>query len=492
MSYTRPIMNKRKINKCVNNHIDFKIIDNNPEKKVKNGYDDDDEYIPDKNDDSSNSDDPGNSDNWDDEDDLVDEDKFDYNDGWLVKDSDSDELEGFDQYNVVDDELEKLLGSNLNKNNKGKKTNNDEKNAQYNGSISKEKLKVLNKCINPSCDHNPRSTNVTFSTLTKIRNIDDLIELASTYHCKKNINWKNINLKVLHNLVYDLVELKHMIGMKDLKTKIVNQILFFLKGLHVKEDCGKCQGCNNNLLCTGSERDMMHTVMTGPPGVGKTCVARIIGKLYANMGMLSNGEFNEIDRTDLIAKYLGQTAHATQDTINKCKGGVMFIDEAYSLGSSGGGNEDSFSKECLDILNRNLSECRDLLCIIVGYEEQLNDCFFRVNPGLKRRFSFKYNIDGYNYKELYKIFRLKLKKGGWKIKEGDEKKIITMFRDHHNAFKYFGGDIETLFLHSRIYNSKTIYDDLEPRTLTHKDVRCGIIGLAKSRKVYKKVVGSNY
>jgi len=159
-------------------------------------------------------------------------------------------------------------------------------------------------------------------------------------------------------------------------------------------------------------------------------------------------------RSDLIAKYLGQTAAKTQDFIDKCKGGVMFIDEAYSLGEKE--TRDSFSKECLDTLNQNLSERIDFLCIIAGYEDALDTCFFAFNEGLKRRFSFKYVITGYSYDELAQIFLRKISNADWEY-IGTENELNDFFKKNIDQFPRFGGDMETLFLKTKIAHAKRIF-----------------------------------
>ena len=215
-------------------------------------------------------------------------------------------------------------------------------------------------------------------TKDKIENIKDLIQLGKSYHFKTNLFYKNIKLEQVYNIVETLIELDNMVGLKDIKTKIVNQILFFLQNFHKNI---KSPDQINFSKKNPDSTEMLHTIITGPPGVGKTQFAKILGKIYAKLGILSNGTFHEVKRSDLIGKYLGHTAAKTQEMINKCKGGVMFIDEAYSLGHKEG--RDSFSKECLDVINQNLTENRDFLCIMAGYEKELEKCVFSLNPGLK-------------------------------------------------------------------------------------------------------------
>ena len=112
---------------------------------------------------------------------------------------------------------------------------------------------------------------------------------------------------------------------------------------------------------------MLHCVIEGPPGVGKTEVAKILGQIYRKMGILTSDKFKSVKRSHLIGGYLGQTAIKTQKVLDECNGGVLFIDEAYSLGNSEG--KDSYSKECIDTLTAHLSENKqNFICIIAGYK----------------------------------------------------------------------------------------------------------------------------
>jgi hypothetical protein len=172
-------------------------------------------------------------------------------------------------------------------------------------------------------------------------------------------------------------------------------------------------------------KDMIHTVIEGPPGVGKTTLGYIIGEIYSNLDIIEQPKnntksnqlkFKIVKRSDLVAKYLGQTSHRTQEVINSILGGVLFIDEAYSLGNND--VDDSYSKECLDTLNQNLSEKKNqFLCIIAGYKDALERNFFAYNEGLRRRFPFTYTIEEYTSNELKNIFLGMLDDSQWELEE---------------------------------------------------------------------------
>jgi hypothetical protein len=357
-----------------------------------------------------------------------------------------------------------------------------------NNKVQPKKQETINKkdddkCPNPLCNHrnskdDPQEPRI---TVTEIKNIDDLIELGKSYHCKRNTKFHSLDLKILCKLVNPLTELQKMVGLKKVKENMVNQILFFLQGLNVKYEIDGFGQITSNT-------DMLHTVITGPPGVGKTELGKILGKVYKAMDVLSKGTFKLVSRSDLIAKYLGQTAVKTQDVINSCQGGVMFIDEAYSLGHEEG--RDSFSKECLDTLNQNLTEKRDFLCIIAGYKDSLDKCFFNMNDGLRRRFTFRYDIEGYSSDELREIFEVKLTADKWKLefKENNDEektnKYIEFFKKNKDNFPNYGGDIETLFLKCKIAHSKRVVFEPESsrRVLNLDDIQKGFKEFLNSRK----------
>lgn len=150
-----------------------------------------------------------------------------------------------------------------------------------------------------------------------------------------------------------------------------------------------------------SKMNTLHLAFTGNPGTGKTTVARIVGRIYKKIGLLSKGHFNEVSRTDLIAGYQGQTALKVRKVIDQAKGGVLFIDEAYSITEND--HSDSYGRECLTELTKALEDYRDdLVVIVAGYTEPMNK-FFESNPGLKSRFNTFIEFDDFSAVEMKNI-----------------------------------------------------------------------------------------
>ena len=289
----------------------------------------------------------------------------------------------------------------------------------------------------------------------QISNINDLINLIETYPDDIQTEY-NINISSLHKIKEPLIQLNNMIGMKMLKENIVDQILFYIQNLHS--------------LDNGKGNDYMHTVIYGPPGTGKTEIAKIIGSIFSKLGILTKGTFKKVTRADLIAGYLGQTSLKTRDVIKECLGGVLFIDEAYALGNEE--KRDSFSKECIDTLCEALSDHKDnLMVIVAGYEEELNNCFFNYNQGLTSRFTWRFKTEEYSGEELYKIFIKKVSDSGWFLNDINSE----WFEKNKSHFKFFGRDIENLFAKTKIAHSRRVFC-LEPslkKILTINDIEKG-------------------
>jgi hypothetical protein len=152
---------------------------------------------------------------------------------------------------------------------------------------------------------------------------------------------------------------------------------------------------------------------------------------------------------------LGQTALKTKGVINDCLGGVLFIDEAYSLGTKDNG--DSFANECIDIICESLSDHKDdLMVIIAGYKDELNNNFFTMNKGLSSRFVWRFHIDNYTAGELKEILLQKIANSGWSLDE-NVNLTVQWFEKNYKNFKNYGRDMELLFFYAKISHGKRIF-----------------------------------
>ena len=198
-----------------------------------------------------------------------------------------------------------------------------------------------------------------------------------------------------------------------------------------------------------SAKSTLHLAFTGNPGTGKTTVARIVGRIYKQIGLLSKGHFVEVSRTDLIAGYQGQTALKVKKVIEQAKGGVLFIDEAYSITEND--HSDSYGRECLTELTKALEDYReDLVVIVAGYTEPMNK-FFESNPGLKSRFNTFIEFDDYSPNELDEILISMCKKNDYTLDNAAKEKI-------HLYFEQLTSSKDENFANGRLV--RNLYDDL--------------------------------
>lgn len=348
----------------------------------------------------------------------------------------------------------------------------------------KEKLKKYPKCNNVFCNHIKYygDEEIKWNTENEIKiksvdTVEDLIELSNYYHCEMRKYFNGIDLKLLFDIKNDLEELNNMIGLDNIKEEVVNLIIHLL--LLIDKN-----NVSNPVNLNQISSDMLHCVITGSPGCGKTTFIEIYAKILTKLGISKSGHIVKVKRSDLIGKYLGHTAVQTQKKIDEAKGGILLIDEAYSLGNPE--QRDSFSKECLDTLNQALSENKqDFICIIAGYAKALDTSFFAYNEGLKRRFPFRFDIQPYTPEQLSLILNKKIIEHKlYDIQFGlnELKKIIKKYFRH---FVNQGGDMETLFLNIKITHNKRIFllPVDEKNKLLFSDIKMGVEKFIKLKGV---------
>ena len=306
-------------------------------------------------------------------------------------------------------------------------------NNKLNEKKSHETQKVVKKTKNETIEVN-------------VESISDLLHIVEQTKYDEETEY-NIDLQALINIKDELQQLNSMIGLHDFKSQILNQILYFIQKLHVN-----------------SESDFMHTVLSGPPGTGKTEIATILGKMYSKIGILKNNVFKKVNRSDLVAGYLGQTAIKTSNVIRDTLGGCLFIDEAYSLANNFEG--DSFTRECIDTLCEALSKHKDeLMVIVAGYKDELDNTFFKANKGMNSRFIWRFYLDKYDYDELKEIFLKKIKENNWAL-DIEDNELLLWFKEKYKNFQYYGRDVELLFSYIKVCHGRRLYgksNDLRKR-----------------------------
>lgn len=261
--------------------------------------------------------------------------------------------------------------------------------------------------------------------------VEDLIEKPSPP--KKYRRKLPIKLFKLIDILEPLKTLQSLIGLSKLKQQLLDQLLYFVQG-------------DNDVV-------MLHTVIEGPPGTGKTTIANLMADIYSGIGILKKRKCTIVKREDLIGQYLGETTIKTMETLESAKNGVMLIDEAYSLGSPEG--RDSYAKEAVDAINQYLTEnVGKMICIIAGYKHELQQCFFSQNPGLRRRFPWTFTIEDFTPSELCEVF-LKMVNDTdyYELAEDVSKEfIIKLIKKEY--FTGNGGDIANIISRAKIINSR--------------------------------------
>lgn len=366
----------------------------------------------------------------------------------------------------------------------------EEKEENYLAPIEMENK--FNEDSNEECDVLPFEVN----------DLDDLINLAELYDENNPLQF-GINMKRLSMVKDTLINIQNIIGMNSVKTMIFDKIITYLQGL-------------------GSTDDMNHIVIQAPPGYGKTTISYYISEIFYKLGIIkppnksdlmpteeealvqdaqralslisgmmggktqskkSNKFYHpvtgkEIDfpfviakRSDLVGKYVGHTAPLVEKAVKNALGGVLVIDEVYSIGNSHG---DSFSEECINTLNQLLSEkAGQFICIIIGYKDDIERNFF-INQGLKRRFRMIITIDEYTPQELVMIFNKMIDDSKWKHEIGNDW-LVSFVEKNKEKFKFCGGDMEMLLQNCKDSHSKRVLG-LHPnqkKILNQEDIEKG-------------------
>jgi stage V sporulation protein K len=302
------------------------------------------------------------------------------------------------------------------------------------------------------------------SVMASIKSIDDIIILDGEWNKLKH----NLILQRLYFLIPPLKRLKNMIGLDNIKKDVFKKIIYYTMN----------PVDNNNF------DEYLNTIISGPPGVGKTEFAKIYADIFLRLGILKNNKFIEIKRDDLVGQYLGQTAMKTRELLEKADGGVLFLDEAYSLGNFE--KRDSYSKEAIDMINQYLSERKGkFMFIIAGYEDDLETCLFAYNKGLQRRFHSHYKIKGYEANELKDIFIGMVNKTKFNINITEED-MIKFFADNKDHFIHYAGDVEKILNEVKQVQSLRVFNsNSKPpfsKDIIIDDIKSALIVLIKKEE----------
>ncbi|MEM7104136.1 MAG: AAA family ATPase [Bacteroidota bacterium] len=258
-----------------------------------------------------------------------------------------------------------------------------------------------------------------------------------------------------------MVHLDNLIGLSDIKQQVRDHAQY-IQFLQLRQEKGFEE----------TEEVNIHSVFIGNPGTGKTTVAKMMGKLYKKMGLLSKGHVHEVDRVDLIGEYIGQTAPKVKEAIDKARGGVLFIDEAYSLARTNDDSKD-FGREVIEILVKEMSDgAGDMAVIVAGYPKEMQH-FLDSNPGLKSRFKIYFEFSDYLPQELSQIATFSAVAKNVTLAKTAKKKIDELITEaYRNRDRTFGNArfVNDIIEQAKVHLGLRVMKGENPRDLSEDEL----------------------